>query len=774
MSANPSEQLNKAQYWALHGAFLALFLTLALDYFAWRVILEEAHVGLPLFNTLLMSTGLLASLLIAGLAAMLMYTRQLAPRMIQEFKETQQRTEACWEQAVAGLNSGLTDWNLLTGETRYSRHWHEMLGLKEGEVLPHSDEWMKRIHPDDLPKLVAQMNALFEGRLEAPKHEFRMLHADGSWRWILGHAIIHRRDETGRPLRLIGTNVDITERKKTDEELQLAALVYKNGSEAMSVTGSDGRVITVNPAFTQITGYSLEEMQGRHARIFDLDETVFNTVRDTINTAGKWHGEVWSRRKDGDVFPADVSINTIFDEAGQPSRYVALFTDITDRKQTEELVWRQANFDALTQLFNRSMFHERVGQEIRLAQRSGAQLALLFIDLDRFKEINDTLGHDVGDHLLLEAARRIVSCVRETDAVARLGGDEFTVLLAGLSENDGPVIERVARNILENLADPFRLGHEEVYVSASIGITLFPNDAKEIEVLFRNADQAMYLSKSLGRNRYSYFTPALQANAQNRLRLINDLRTALTENQLSLHFQPIVELSTGRLIKAEALLRWHHPQRGMIPPDTFIPLAEETGLIHEIGDWVFHEATRWLHHWRNTCQPELQITINKSPIQFHKDGNGYHAWTEHLKKLGLPGHSLIIEITEGLLLNTDSHVVTELLACRDLGIQVAIDDFGTGYSSLAYLNRLDIDYLKIDRYFIRNLSPGSSDTALSEAIAVMAHKLGLKVIAEGVETQAQRDILTAIGCDQAQGYLFSRPLPPEEFEYLLKKNASLG
>ncbi len=447
-----------------------------------------------------------------------------------------------------------------------------------------------------------------------------MRHADGSWRWILGHALIHSRDENGQPMRLIGTNVDITKRKLIEEERQLASLVFKNSSEAMSVTGHDGRVITVNPAFTQITGYRLEDLQGRHARIFDLDEAIFGVIREAINTVGKWHGEVWSRRKDGDVFPVDVSINTIFDETGQPSRYVALFTDITDRKQTEELVWRQANFDALTQLFNRSMFHERVGQEIRLAQRAGTQLALLFIDLDRFKEINDTLGHDVGDHLLLEAARRIVSCVRETDAVARMGGDEFTILLAGLGENDGPVIERIACNILESLADAFHLGDEEVYVSASIGITLYPHDATEIEALFRNADQAMYLSKNQGRNRYSYFTPALQANAQNRLRLISDLRTAVAEGQFSVHFQPIVDLATGRIIKAEALLRWNHPQRGMVSPETFISLAEETGLIHEIGDWVFREATRWLARWRTGSNKDLQVTINKSPVQFHKEG----------------------------------------------------------------------------------------------------------------------------------------------------------
>lgn len=577
-------------------------------------------------------------------------------------------------------------------------------------------------------------------------------------------------DVTGRFSGYRGVGSEITERKQAEEGLQLAALVYQNSSEAMSVSAPDGTIIAVNSAFTRITGYSANEVVGQHTHFFNSgrhDQVSYDEVLREIHASGHWQGEIWSRRKNNEMYPALVTVNTIFNADGTPYRHVSLFSDITNRKQTEELIWKQANFDTLTQLPNRSMFHERVAQEIKKTNRVGLQLALLFIDLDHFKEVNDTLGHDTGDLLLVEAARRIRACVRETDAVARLGGDEFTVLLSGIEKDEAAIVERIARNILDNLIAPFHLGNEEAYVSASIGITLYPGDATSIEGLFKNADQAMYLSKHQGRNRYSYFTPELQDAAQFRLRMINDLRCALSGHQFQVYFQPVVDLLTGHIVKAEALIRWSHPQRGMVLPGEFISLAEETGLIHEIGDWVFREAARWAKRWKTGRNSDFQISVNKSPVQFHRDTVGHLAWLSHLHWLGLSGESISIEITEGLLLNADSSVSQSLLGCRDAGIQVAIDDFGTGYSSLAYLKKFDIDYLKIDQSFIRSLTPDTTGLALPEAIIVMAHKLGLKVIAEGVETELQRDLLISIGCDYAQGYLFARPMPPEEFEKLL-------
>ena len=448
---------------------------------------------------------------------------------------------------------------------------------------------------------------------------------------------------------------------------------------------------------------------------------------------------------------------------------IGWFYDITEKKKSEELIWTQANFDPLTGLPNRRMFRDRLEQELRKAHRTALPLALMLLDLDGFKEVNDTLGHDMGDILLKDAAQRLNSCVRETDTVARLGGDEFTVIMGELDEPGS--VERVAQDILQKLAEPFHLGIETAYITASIGITLYPEDAAGIDELLKNADQAMYAAKNQGHNRYNYFTPSMQAAAQARMRLANDLRGALADNQFRVVYQPIMELATGAIHKAEALIRWQHPARGLIGPDEFIPIAEDTGMIVDIGDWVFREAARQAGRWRASRHAEFQISVNTSPAQFYSEGNSLAAWSYNLQKLGLPGQSIAVEITEGLLLDASAAITDQLLAFRDAGIQVSIDDFGTGYSSLSYLKKFDIDYLKIDRSFVRNLTPDSDDMALCEAIIVMAHKLGMKVIAEGVETEEQRDLLAAAGCDYWQGYLFSKPVPAEEFERLLDRQS---
>ncbi|HLD10176.1 MAG TPA: EAL domain-containing protein, partial [Methylophilaceae bacterium] len=436
-------------------------------------------------------------------------------------------------------------------------------------------------------------------------------------------------------------------------------------------------------------------------------------------------------------------------------------------REAEQLIWHQANFDLLTELPNRQMFHDRLDQDIKKASRADRPLALMLLDLDQFKEVNDTLGHDMGDVMLKDVAQRLSSCVRESDTVARLGGDEFTILLGDLV--DPGSVERVAQDVLRKLTEPFHLGNEVAYVSASIGITLYPEDATEIETLLKNADQAMYAAKKQGRNRYSYFTSSMQQAVQTRMQIANDLRGALAGDQFWVAYQPIVELATGSIHKAEALLRWQHPTQGLISPAVFIPVAEDTGLIVGIGDWVFREAAHQAKRWRVSLHPEFQISVNKSPVQFHNESQTPLAWYDHLQQLGLPGQSIAVEITEGLLLDAGTLVTKRLLEFRDAGIQVAIDDFGTGYSALSYLKKFDIDYLKIDQSFTRNLAPGSNDMALCEAIIVMAHKLGMQVIAEGVETEEQKNLLTAAGCDYAQGFLFSRPVPAEEFELLLSR-----
>jgi len=557
---------------------------------------------------------------------------------------------------------------------------------------------------------------------------------------------------------------------RIEDQLALASLAFLNSSEAMMVTEADGTIISVNPAFTEVTGYSQDEIIGKSSSVLGSgrhSQAFFAEMWRQLNETGRWQGEVLDKRKNGEIYAKRLIINTIFHPDGTPNRRVALFGDITQKKAAEELAWKYANFDVLTDLPNRRMFRDRLDLAIRKSHRSGLPMALLFIDLDRFKEVNDALGHDAGDALINQAAQRLRTCVRGSDTVARLGGDEFTVILGEL-DNPGSV-DRVAHNILRKMSEPFVLEMESAFVSASIGITLYPNDATGPEELIKHADQAMYYAKQQGRNRYSYFTPTLQEAAQVRMRIANDLRSAIANNEFHLAYQPIVELATGHIHKAEALIRWQQPLHGAIGPAIFISVAEETGSIIEIGEWVFQQAATQLKQWQVAYHRDFQISINKSPAQFRADESECVSWPDRLRELGLEGHSIVVEITEGLLLDANDTINKRLLSFRDEGMQVAIDDFGTGYSSLAYLKKFDIDYLKIDQSFTRNLAPDSSDLALSEAIVAMAHKLGMKVIAEGVETEQQLSLLQQIGCDYGQGYLFSEPLPAKEFELLLKR-----
>lgn len=594
---------------------------------------------------------------------------------------------------------------------------------------------------------------------------------------ILGTLAIYRRkpslpDEFEITLiesaaNLVGIAI---ERARAQAELHLASSIYTNISEAVLVTDINNKIVALNPAFTKINGYTLDEIKGKDPSFLNSDShdaDFFKNMRKEISQRGVWQGKVWSLRKNGEVFPKWLTINTIYNAEGGIQYYVATGSDITNKVRSDELIWRQANYDFLTDLPNRHMFQDRLEQEILKSLREESLLALLFIDLDHFKDVNDTLGHPVGDQLLIKVAKRINRCVRNTDTVARMGGDEFTVILPKLKITiDG---EKVAEQIISALAEPYSINGETIYVGASIGIAFCPNDTSNVNQLISNADQAMYTSKALGRNRLSYFTQALHDEARNRLKLLNDMRSAVDNRQFELHFQPIINLASGRICKAEALIRWNHPERGLISPAEFIPLAEESGLIVGIGDWVFRKAASQAKHWNELFNSEIQISLNMSPVQFQSDSLNITEWLAYLRTLGLEAKHLSIEITEGLLLNASDEVKNKLLQFRDAGIQVAIDDFGVGFSALSYLRRLDIDYLKIDQSFIQNLETEQNDLVLSEAIVIMAHKLGLKVTAEGIETEAQRRLLLEIGCDHGQGYLFSRPLPPAAFEKLYIK-----
>jgi diguanylate cyclase (GGDEF)-like protein/PAS domain S-box-containing protein len=561
------------------------------------------------------------------------------------------------------------------------------------------------------------------------------------------------------------------ERNQSGEALRLAASIYQNTSEAMMITDEENRIVAINPAFTVVTGYTAQEVIGKDPGFLGSgthDQEFFTNLWLSLNTTGQWCGEIWNRRKNGEEFVEWLTIDSIYDSQGKVYRRVSLFSDITERKKSDALILKQANYDTLTQLPNRRLFNDRLEQGIKVAHREQLHMALLFIDLDRFKEVNDTLGHHMGDELLIEAAQRIKSSVRESDTVARLGGDEFTVILNEL--HDLSPIGTISQKIIESLSEPFRLRDERVFVSASIGVTVYPEDAMEAGELLKNADQAMFAAKQNGRNRVNYFTKSMQEVAQQRMRLIRDIHQALAENQFSVHYQPIVALANGHIHKAEALLRWKHPEHGYISPAVFIPVAEETGAIHEIGNLVFTEAVDRIQAWRTAYDSDFQVSINKSPVQFLVEGMEKDEWLEYLQQHDVSPRGVVIELTEGVLLKANANSHERLHRLRQAGIQVAIDDFGTGYSSLAYLKRFEIDYLKLDKSFVCNLETDASDRALSEAIVVMAHKLGIRVIAEGVETEAQHAILKKIGCDYAQGYLFAKPMPAEELELLLQND----
>lgn len=557
----------------------------------------------------------------------------------------------------------------------------------------------------------------------------------------------------------------MADRQRHMEEMRLASLVYSSSSEAMVVTSLDGTIIDVNPAFSEATGYTISEIKGQSGYSIGGTDNApgqLERLRASVESKGRWSGEISIRRKDGSEFPAYLTVDTYLAHAYGERRRVALIHDMTEKRQAEEVIRHQANFDALTDLPNRRLFFDRLEQEIARSRDTNDVLALLFIDLDRFKEVNDTLGHDQGDLLLLEAVRRIAASVRASDTVARLAGDEFTVILP--SVGDAGVAEGIAKAILEQIAAPYRLAGELVVVSASIGVAIYPSDADSAESLLVCADQAMFAAKKEGRNRWKVFTKALLQAEKERLRITQDLRTALDAGQFALHYQPIVDLRTGKVCKAEALIRWNHPVRGAIHPADFIAVAEESGLIIDIGRWVLAEALEQLVRWQALLGNDFQISVNKSPMEFCVPARGSESWSAMIERRNVPVGSLVIEITEGSVMEQGADVIDQLSRFQAAGIEIALDDFGTGYSSLSYLRRLDIDYIKIDRSFIRSLTRGPDDVALCRAIISMAHALRIRVIAEGVETESQRDILVAAGCDYGQGYFFCPPVDTHAFE----------
>nr|WP_315467886.1 EAL domain-containing protein [uncultured Undibacterium sp.] len=591
--------------------------------------------------------------------------------------------------------------------------------------------------------------------------------------WVQINAFLEN-DEQGQIKQIVVNFNDITARKEAELRWQFALEGAGDGVWDINLINKRGNF---SKRYLEMLGYSENALNDNYERLWEFvhPEDIGNLKAQMQNhldhLTKQFSAEYRMRCDDGSykwIFGRGMVVSV--DEHGNSLRMVGTHTDISAMKNAEEKIWTEANYDALTKLPNRRLFYDRIEEYIKKAQRENESIALLFIDLDHFKEVNDTLGHHVGDQLLVQAAHRIRESVRVYDTVARLGGDEFTVILTGFHGNAD--IGNVAAKIIDHLSQPFVIGGIESYVSASIGIALFPDDAVTVIELTRNADQAMYSAKDAGRQCFRFFTKTMQEDATLRMRLANDMRHALKQNQFIVYYQPIIDLCDGQTYKAEALIRWQHPELGFISPATFIPIAEDTGSIHQIGDWVLSQAIKQVQACQQHLGRKFQISVNKSPVQFFVERGDQHQWLTQIADSGIDGDSIVIEITEGILINNDVRVTQSLLHYRDAKVQVAIDDFGTGYSSLSYLKKFDVDYLKIDQSFTQNLSDNSSEYALCEAIIVMAHKLGIKVIAEGVETEEQHQLLRKMGCNFAQGYLFSRPIPVPQFMDFLSPKPS--
>ncbi len=560
----------------------------------------------------------------------------------------------------------------------------------------------------------------------------------------------------------------------SNEALRLDVTVFENTQEGIMITDADQHVVSVNPAFARITGYQRTEFLGQTPdQLYSPrhDMAFRQRVAEAVANSGQWQGELWNLRKNGEEFPEWCSINAIRDAAGRITHYARVFSDISSLKESEAKLDQLAHHDPLTGLPNRLLLDARVAHALTRAARHQNTLAVLFIDLDRFKNVNDTLGHPAGDLLLQQVAARISGCVREQDTVSRLGGDEFTVLLEDVA--DAGAVGTVARKILGVLAAKISLHGHEVFISGSIGISLYPDDGKDATTLFKHADSALYRAKEQGRDNYQFYTEELTALAEARLEAENDLRQALDAEQFTVYYQPQVDLHGGQINGMEALVRWRHPRKGLVLPEEFIPLAEETGLIVPLGAWVLSTACSQTKAWLDAGLQVVPVSVNLSPREFRQK-DLVEKVAGALAETGLPARYLELEITEGLAMYNVEESIAILHRLKDLGVRIAIDDFGTGYSSLNYLKRFPIDKIKIDLSFVQHITTDPDDAAISEAIINLSHSMSRKVIAEGVETEAQREFLTARHCDEMQGFHFSRPVPAEAMEHMLREPRSAG
>ena len=673
-----------------------------------------------------------------------------------------QRIEDRYTLAMKGSRDGLWDWNILPNKTYLSPRWKSMLGYTENEIKNDFSEWQRLLHPDDKDAALSTLDAFLNNKTIDYRSEFRMQHQDGRYIHILSCSFASE-NEAGKITRVVGTHVDITERKKAKEELRLAASVLTHAREGIVITNATGAIIEVNSTFSKITGYSSEDVLGEDPRMLHSQgrqsAEFYAEMWREISGCGMWTGEIWNRRKNGQEYPATLTRSAVKNDAGEISHYVAHFSDITQIKAHQSQLENMAHYDALTRLPNRTLLTDRINQAMIQSQRYDSSLTVAFLDLDDFKTINDTHGHDVGDELLIIVSQRMKEALVEGDTIARIGGDEFVVVSTDLANVDGcqPILER----LLLAASEPITIGEVVLELSVSIGVTLYPQDGADADILMRHADQAMFIAKQSGKNRYHLFDTAYDDAVNIRRESLVDIRAALDRREFVLFYQPKVNMTSGEVVGVEALIRWQHPVRGLVPPLDFLPIIEGHALSLDIGEWVINTALRQISYW-NSMGITLPISVNISAYQLQQSN-----FVKRLTAL-LAAHpdvnpqSLELEVLETSALSDINHVTETMNACRELGVHFALDDFGTGYSSLTYLRRLPANLIKIDQSFIRDMLTDPDDLAIVEGVISLAGAFQREVIAEGVETIEHGTALLQLGCELAQGYGIARPMPAND------------
>ena len=634
----------------------------------------------------------------------------------------------------------------------------QIIGKPKNDCLKQG--WNMNIHPEDCPRVIARWKQVSSSHDDIHE-EFRFLQNNGETVWVICEAVPNF-DSNGHFIGYIGTLTDITAIKKADKKRKLSSTVFENTKDGIIITDADSNIVSVNPSFEKITGYTEEEVIGMPPSILHSGKhcnEFYENIWREIDRNGNWHGEIWNRRKNGDLFPEWLSISAIRDENGNVINYVSVFSDISEVKKSEAQLSWLAFHDPLTKLSNRLMFTERMEHGIARAKRDKSALAVLFLDFDRFKNVNDSLGHGVGDELLIKAAQRLRETLRENDSLSRFGGDEFTILIENYSSISEIYV--VAEKVISMFLDPFHIEDHHLYTSVSMGISIYPTDGSTSETLLRNADSAMYRAKEKGGNIYEFYTTELTESANERVRLESEIRHGIKNKEMEVYFQPQIDLRTGKVTGAEALVRWFSPELGEVPPSRFIPIAEESIVIHELGAWVLLEACTQAVKWVNTFDKNFKVAVNISSRQMQKN-DFVEVVNDVLNQTGLTGHNLELEVTEGVIMKQAETGVLDRL--KKIGITLSIDDFGTGYSSLSYLRNLPVDRLKVDKMFVDNICKLKSDVTIVRSVIAMGHAMGLDIIAEGVETEDQLNVLKEENCDGIQGYFIAKPMPATDFE----------